>query len=159
MSSKKTRKNEKRKEERVSGFKCSHCHFWVPVNESIGTAHRDHCSFCLWSKHVDLGKPGDRKSECKAGMEPIGLTFKQEGWDKAGKLRQGELMLIHQCTQCDKISINRIAADDSLEAIISLFETSQRLDPEMTNRLEKDDIRLLTENDREEIMTQLYGKK
>lgn len=142
-----------------SGFKCSHCRLWVPVNEFIGTAHRDHCSFCLWSKHVDLEKPGDRKSECKAGMEPIGLTFRQEGLDKAGEPRQGELMLIHQCAQCDKISINRIAADDNSEAIIALFETSQQLDPETTSRLEKDEIHLLTEKDREEIMTQLYGKK
>ena len=31
--------------------------------ENAGTAHRDHCSRCLSSVHLDIG-PGDRASDC-----------------------------------------------------------------------------------------------
>lgn len=157
MMSKKNR--ERRwKEEKKGGFRCSHCRQWVSTSEFIGTAHRNHCSLCLWSKHVDLEKPGDRKSKCQAGMEPIGLTFKHEGWDKWGEPKQGELMLIHQCTHCEKISINRIAADDNPEAILNVLERSKTLEDETQRRLKEDCVRLLTERDRGEIVTQLFGK-
>lgn len=145
-------------EERKGGFKCCHCSQWVLFSEFIGTAHRNHCPFCLWSKHVDLEKSGDRKSKCKAEMKPIGLMFKQEGMDKYGKQKQGELMLIHECTQCGKISINRIAGDDSPEAILGVFEESKKINPEKNKQLKQDDIRLLTEEDKEEIFIQLFGK-
>lgn len=91
-------------------------------------------------------------------MEPIGLTFKQEGVDKYGGVKQGEIMLIHQCPQCDKISINRIAADDSPVMVKRVFKESQRLEESTKNRLRKAGIRLLGEKDEEEIKTQLYGK-
>lgn len=149
------RKNKKKKE---SGFKCSHCRQWVPTSGLMGTAHRNHCPLCLWSKHVDLEKPGDRKSKCQAGMEPIGLTFKHEGWNRYEKSKQGELMLIHRCTQCEKITINRIAGNDSPIEILNVLERSKTLENETRKRLEKDDIRLLNEKDREEITRQLYGK-
>ncbi len=60
-------------------------------------------------------------------MKPIGLTFKWEGVDKYNNLREGELMLIHECTGCGKISINRIAADDNEETILKVFDESQKL--------------------------------
>ena len=100
------------REAQAGGFKCAHCKRWVVINPFIGTANRNHCSYCLWSKHVDV-KKGDRKEACHGGMEPIGLTFKYEGYG-----RQGELMLIHQCAECSHLSINRIAADDSNEEIL-----------------------------------------
>ncbi len=124
----------------------------------MGTAHRNHCPLCLWSKHVDLEKPGDRKSECQAGMKPIGLTFKHEEVDKYGKLQQGELMLIHECTGCGKISINRIAGDDNPEAILKVFKESQELSPEKRNQLERNGIEILLRETKEKILTQLFGK-
>lgn len=147
--------------QRKGGFRCNHCGKWVSVSESIGTQHCNHCPLCLWSKHVDLKKPGDRKSRCQAGMKPIGLTFKYEGTDKYGKPRQGELMLIHRCTKkdCGKISINRIAGDDNPEAIIDVFQKCQALSPELKEKLEKQGIDLLTRSDEEQIRIQLYGKR
>ena len=158
------RKEEKEREKRLKleekkgGFRCCNCGQWVPFTEFMGTKHRNHCPYCLWSKHVDLEKPGDRKSKCQAGMKPIGLTFKHEGVDKYGRLRQGELMLIHECTSCGKISINRIAADDNEEMILKIFSESQKLESRKRNRLEREGIELLQEEAREKILAQLFGK-
>ena len=158
------RKEEKEKERRLKleekkgGFRCCHCGQWVPFSEFMGTAHRNHCPFCLWSKHVDLEKPGDRKSKCQAGMRPIGLTFKQEGPDKYGRPRQGELMLIHECTGCGKISINRIAADDNEETILKVFKESQKLPQRKKDQLKRKDIEVLSAEMRKKILTQLFGK-
>ena len=139
-------------------FICSHCGRKVFYDRRIGTEHRNHCPYCLWSKHVDLNEPGDRKSTCQGEMEPIGLTFKQEGINKYGEAKQGELMLIHQCLKCNKISINRLAADDNPQAILEVFEKSKQLNPEAIYRLIEEGIKILTEQDKEEIMTQLFGK-
>jgi len=156
-------KNKKRDqlnkiERNAGGFKCSHCRIFIPINEIMGTENRNHCHCCLWSKHLDRETPGDRKSECQQGMKPIGLTFKQEGHDKYGKLKQGELMLIHECQGCDKLSINRIAADDDTNAVLEVFELSKNLDPERMEAIEQQQIRLLGENDLQQIKTQLFGK-
>lgn len=154
----KKREKQLKLEEKRNGFRCCNCRQWVPLSEFMGTEHRNHCPFCLWSKHVDLEKPGDRKSRCQAGMKPIGLTFKHEGADKYGTLRQGELMLIHECVNCGKTSINRIAGDDNPEAIMRIFEESQRLPFGKRNRLKRNGIELLSEEKRGEVFTQLFGK-
>lgn len=160
MAREEKRKKEKQLKlgEKKGAFKCCHCGQWVPFSKFIGTEHRNHCPFCLWSKHMDLEKPGDRKSECQARMKPIGLTFKHEGVDKYGKVRQGELMLIHECTGCGKISINRIAGDDKPEAILKVFKESQELSPKKKKQLERDGIEILSGETKKEILTQLFGK-
>jgi len=91
-------------------------------------------------------------------MKPIGLTFKQESTDKWGKPKQGELMLIHLCTKCGKISINRIAADDNPQEIIKVWEDSKNLSQDILTRLAKEKIKILTQNEEEEIRIQLFGK-
>jgi len=138
-------------------FKCSHCGEWVSL-KAVGTRQRNHCPFCLWSKHLDLKKAGDRKSRCKADMKPIGLTFKQEGIDKYGKLRQGELMLIHKCVGCGKVSLNRIAGDDSGKEILKVFQSSQRMNSDEIKRLKQKGINILSKKDKEKILIQLFGK-
>ncbi len=93
-------------------------------------------------------------------MAPIGLTFKKEGIDKfSGKLRQGEIVLIHRCLLCGKISLNRIAGDDEPEAILAVFENSLNLSSETKKELKAKGIEVLEEKDREEVKIQLYGKK
>ena len=132
------------------GFECAHCHQWIDCSKYIGTRFRNHCPHCLWSRHQSL---------CRGNMEPIGLTFKKEGFDKYGQPRQGELMVIHQCQDCGQITINRIAADDEPQIILKVFEKSKKLDKEMVERLKNEDISLLDESNKEEIKTQLFGKK
>jgi hypothetical protein len=141
----KNRKKQWRQEHDAGGFRCSHCKRWVVINTYMGTKNRNHCNLCLWSKHVDESK-GDRRSECGSGMKPVGLTFKHEGIG-----RQGELMLVHNCMGCDRVSINRLAADDNEQLVLICFETS------LTGGFESDGIRLLEESDRREIRVQLFG--
>ncbi len=143
---------------KAGGFLCSFCHVFIPINKRMGTGNRNHCRVCLWSKHVDKDKPGDRKSDCWQGMKPIGLTFKHEGMDKYGKPRQGELMLIHVCQGCNKVSINRIAADDDTKAILEVFDQAKKLEPQTLKTLEDQHIRVLDDNDLVEIKNQLFGK-
>ena len=141
------------------GFECAHCHQWVDCSRFIGTHFRNHCPHCLWSKHVDEQKSGDRQAFCRGDMEPIGLTFKKEGFDKFGKPRQGELMVIHQCQECGQFSINRLAADDDPQIVLKIFEDSKKVNKEIAEGLKNESIRLLDETDRQEIETQLFGKK
>lgn len=92
-------------------------------------------------------------------MEPIGLTFKNEGVDKfTGKPKQGEILLIHHCLGCDKISINRIGADDKPEEILKIFAKSKTLSQDLKSKLEEEEIKILGSSDEEEIRTQLFGK-
>lgn len=147
----KKKEREWKREHNAGGFKCSHCMQWVVINSYMGTANRNHCNICLWSKHVDE-KRGDRKAECHGGMRPIGLTFKHEGVG-----RQGEIMLVHECAQCEIVSINRIASDDDNEKILTVFDGSQA-DMDLRVKLGQQGIRMLAANDKMEINTQLFGK-
>lgn len=143
---------------KIKGFECAYCHQWVPFDKFIGTRFRNHCPFCLWSKHVDEKKSGNRQAFCHGLMKPIGLTFKKEGFDKYGKPRQGELMLIHQCQNCGQISINRLAADDESQMVLKIFEESKKLGREILEKIKKENIRLLAKEDEREILSQLFGK-
>jgi ribosome biogenesis GTPase len=89
-------------------FKCVRCKQQVALL-SFGTAQRNHCSNCLWSRHLD-NFPGDRKAECGSAMAPIAV-FVGNG---------GEWMLIHRCQACNVLHENRIAGDDNLMVLMSL---------------------------------------
>ncbi len=147
----KYRAREWNKEHKAGGFKCSHCNRFVVINDIMGTTNRNHCNVCLWSKHVDETK-GDRRSTCNGGMEPIGLTFKHEGYN-----RIGEIMLIHLCSSCQKISINRIARDDAEHFILEIFDRSFGLSTAIMRRLAGQGVYLLDELDRHQVNTQLFG--
>jgi len=137
-------------------FECLNCHKQIK-NSALGTANRNHCPECLWSKHVDLNISGDRESKCLQAMKPMGLTFKREGLDKWGKEKQGELMLVHQCCGCNKVSINRIAGDDDPSEILKILKASEDLDQTFKNTLGELGIKLLTEKDLGKVKTQLFG--
>jgi hypothetical protein len=72
-------------------------------------------------------------------MKPIGLTFKKDG----------ELMIVHSCLNCGKISPNRIAGEDNPHVVISLLDVS--------DKVTSSNIKLLTMEDRQMILTILYG--
>ena len=92
-----------RSERRAGGsFRCGHCGLDVP-GDAPGTAHRNHCPNCLWSRHVDDDAPGDRAAECGSLMEPIAISVRGDG----------EWVLVHRCRGCDHLSLNRTAGDDS----------------------------------------------
>ena len=81
-------------------FECEWCHKLV-IFHPEGSA-RNHCPFCLCSKHVDSTSPGDRASECYGKMSPIGIDYrKNKGY-----------MVKHQCIKCKKNILNKVAPDD-----------------------------------------------
>lgn len=92
----------------ADGFTCIHCKLHVP-GEAWGTRHRNHCPACLHSRHVD-DSPGDRASPCRSPMEPIAIEAKASG----------EWSIVHRCTGCNEIKVNRIAGDDSETALLKL---------------------------------------
>jgi hypothetical protein len=141
---------------RNEDFQCIHCHYPVSAAYVIsGVYHRNHCPYCLHSCHVDLHIAGDRLSACKAEMEPIGLVLKQTQKRYHGA---GELMLLHQCSACSAFSINRIAADDDVDALVMVYESSLNLDLRIKAWFKKNDIHVLTKMDKSIIQAQLYGK-
>jgi DNA-directed RNA polymerase subunit RPC12/RpoP len=139
------------------GFKCVHCHHYVPVDDRLsGVGNRNHCPYCLCSRHLDLKKAGDRLSACKAVMQPIGLALKRSR-NKYAARRSGELMLIHRCADCGKLSLNRIAADDDPEHMLLVLEKSLHLEWEVRYDLDQNGIVALNVEDISLVKQQLYG--
>jgi DNA-directed RNA polymerase subunit RPC12/RpoP len=141
-----------------SDFKCISCNNLVLATEAVaGVKNRNHCPYCLSSKHVDHQQAGDRLSACRGHMRPVGLTIKKTN-NKYGGQASGELMLVHECLQCGKISINRIAADDLNSCILEVFSGSFSADPAWVRRLEQDGVRLLRESDQGQVYARLFGR-
>ena len=105
---------------------------------------------------MDRYAAGDRLSACKAQMKPIGLTMKT-GRSKYQRDSRGELMLIHQCTDCGTLSINRIAADDDSETVLAVFQGSLRLGHQVHTQCQENGIVMLKAKDSRNVYTQLYG--
>ena len=142
----------------MNSFICDHCHENVPISMEMAVRNRNHCPHCLWSKHVDDTVPGDRASVCDGMMKPVGLTLKKTKPDKYGKTREaGELMLVHRCTGCEKLGINRIAADDDTDMILETFARSQQMENDQKEALERGHIHLLSKEYQKEVITQLFG--
>ena len=139
-------------------FRCAHCHALVSSAHLLsGVNNRNHCPYCLWSSHLDLFAAGDRLSACKAPMRPIGLTMKK-GRNKYQREPRGELMLVHECSDCKTLSINRIAADDDSGTIMAVFQESLNLDQHCHALALENGIVILKAEDRNVVQTQLYGR-
>ena len=93
----------------MSFFTCTKCRMTVSLS-AHGTRHRNHCPACLWSRHVDEQRMGDRAAACGGPMEPIAIATR----------RDGEWQLVHRCQWCDRIRVNRIAGDDDERALLAL---------------------------------------
>lgn len=83
-------------------------------------SYRNHCPCCLWSKHVDAARPGDRACDCRGLMRPVAIE------QRSGK----GMVIVHRCTVCGFVRPNRVAEDqvqsDSVEAITELMRFSAR---------------------------------
>ena len=75
----------------------------------LGYSCRNHCPYCLYSKHVDIN-PGDRSELCHGLLKPIGLEIDS---------KKGYVILF-QCQKCGKITKNKSAEDDDMNQIITL---------------------------------------
>ena len=89
-------------------------------------------------------------------MAPVGLTFKKTN-KKYARPGSGELMLIHRCIDCGKLSINRIAADDDTDQILKVYAASSSLDDDTRAKIAADGIELITDNEQALVHRQLFG--
>ena len=90
-------------------------------------------------------------------MQPIGLTIKRSRNKYAGE-RDGELMLIHRCTICAKVAINRIAADDCATAIMQIFENAAQTSAACQAELDRIGVSMLLSGDADLVSERLFGK-
>jgi hypothetical protein len=140
------------------GFRCRHCGFYVLADPILSAVrNRNHCPFCLWSRCLDLFEAGDRLSPCKASMQPVGLALKKTH-KKYGPDAAGELMIVHYCAECGKVSANRIAADDDQQTIYALYQDSLKMDASQRDQIEAGGVILLDGSHEIIVRAQLYGK-
>lgn len=86
-------------------FICENCNKLV---SKLQYSSRDHCPFCLYSKHVDIN-PGDRDNPCHGLLEPIGIEkFKNS------------FKILYKCKKCNEYHKNIMAIDDNYNEIINL---------------------------------------
>ncbi|MDP2091351.1 MAG: RNHCP domain-containing protein [Candidatus Gracilibacteria bacterium] len=81
-------------------FKCENCE--KEISEHPEGSARNHCPFCLYSKHLDEDYPGDRASKCHGLMKPIDIDYKKNKGN----------MIKHKCAKCGKEILNKVAPDD-----------------------------------------------
>lgn len=92
-----------------NGFICEYC--GKTVNK-LNYTTRDHCPYCLYSKHLDIN-PGDRENECKGLLKPIGIEkFKNT------------YKIIYKCDKCGKLHKNIMAIDDNIDMIIEISKNN-----------------------------------
>ena len=88
-----------------NSFICEHCKKEVLP---LSYTSRDHCNYCLYSKHVDIN-PGDRLNSCKGLLKPIGIEKFKDTYK-----------IIYKCETCKEIHKNIMAKDDNMDLIIEL---------------------------------------
>jgi len=88
-------------------FTCEVCHKKV---SKLGYSARDHCPYCLSSKHLDIN-PGDRECDCHGILKPIAV----EPWKK------GKYKIVYVCEKCKMIKRNISADDDNFDKIIEIM--------------------------------------
>ena len=86
-------------------FICENCNRSV---KKLKYTARDHCPYCLYSKHVDIN-PGDRLNTCKGMLKPV----KIEKFKNTYKI-------IYKCEKCKSLHKNIMANDDDMDFIIEL---------------------------------------
>ena len=102
---------------RNEGFLCEHC--GARVRPLANGSCRNHCSHCLWSRHVDE-LPGDRASRCGGMMECVDVQRdSRRGW-----------MLVHKCTRCGVVRRNKAVLEDPVQPdeFQMLLRTMERRD-------------------------------
>lgn len=139
-----------------ASFRCLNCRVILSASP-LGSKHRNHCPLCLWSKHLDLSTPGDRRSNCCARMQPIGIAFKNYRVNPFTNRGSGELMLIHKCLNCGKVSPNRIAGDDNEYRILLILKEFLNMSEGATAEVRNMGLEPITNFNKEEAYISLFG--
>lgn len=76
----------------------------------LNVTARDHCPYCLCSKHVDIN-PGDRSANCCGILEPIDIE----------KSKKDSLKIVYKCNKCGEIKKNKASIDDNYDLILEIM--------------------------------------
>jgi len=87
----------------IEDFICEHC-----GKEMKGNGYTNHCSSCLWSKHVDIN-PGDREESCGGTMKPIWTGKESE-----------KLMILHKCARCGFERKKELLPEDDFDTFVKI---------------------------------------
>lgn len=93
----------------IEDFDCEHCGAHIK-----GSGYTNHCSRCLWSKHVDV-YPGDREADCGGLMEPVRV-----------ETRRNSHVIVHRCITCGHEHPNKILEGDNFEVLLQISEDLSR---------------------------------
>jgi len=98
---------------RDEAFTCAHCGRDVPIG---GKRPRDHCPWCLHSRHVDV-VPGDRAATCGGLLVPVAVHPGDKSLD-----------IVYRCAACGAPRKNRVLDDldvpDSAAAVRALVRAT-----------------------------------
>lgn len=92
---------------RNSEFICENCGSLVQKSPS---SSRDHCTACLYGKHVDYN-PGDRLQRCGGLLKPIGL-----------RQHEAKKQIVFMCVTCSERRFNIVANDDDYDEVVTLSQ-------------------------------------
>ncbi len=88
-------------------FICENCHQKV---SKLNYTSRDHCPYCLYSKHVDIN-PGDRENTCLGLLKPIDIEKYKDTYK-----------IIYKCEKCHQMHKNVMANDDNFDEILNIMK-------------------------------------
>lgn len=91
-------------------FICENCNKDVT---KLNYTSRDHCPYCLYSKHVDIF-PGDRANECLGLLKPIDIEKYKDTYK-----------IIYKCEKCGEIHKNIMAQDDDFDKILEIMQNKK----------------------------------
>jgi len=98
-----------------ASFTCEVCK--NEVEPLTNGSFRNHCPFCLSSKHLDI-IPGDRESKCLGVMKAVDVIKSKKGFQ-----------LVHECQKCGHRQNNKVAENtiqpDNFDLILEIMKNKQ----------------------------------
>ncbi len=89
-------------------FICDYCNKKV---SRLNYTARDHCPYCLCSKHVDVF-PGDRNCLCHGKLVPVQMEKHKDTYK-----------IVFKCEKCAMIKKNIMAVDDDLDTLLKIINS------------------------------------
>ena len=101
-------------------FICENCGRKVT---KLGYSCRNHCPYCLHSKHVDKN-PGDRKEECHGDLEPVSLETPIGEEDDS---HLGDFIEDEGAMSPDDYASNELLKDELNEVLLELTDREEKV--------------------------------
>ena len=92
----------------VENFSCENC-----GHQQRGTGYTNHCSKCLYSKHVDV-QPGDRAADCGGLMAPVAVEPVKSSY-----------RIFQRCVACGHERWNKSQEEDDFDTMLAIMAKSR----------------------------------